>query len=458
MPKPLIMREHQLLLNSEVIKQFPDIHKILLENEEITDAIVSRLSEKQQNFFENMLPAVLKQAISEWKGDDTNYYYEDKGPDKSKWLRCSLDNNPNRHIFYIYNQLNGITLNVGSECIKHFWGNEKLDGKSIGQIKKEGKKLRLLNELNNILPGIVKTIENWDFEIEKYEIIIPDFLEKPYYDLGKKARSLLEIYCKGKAEDTYVEDFKQILSQRDDLIHVIDNYVSENKHDKFVLKKNIKTWLLSRRNITAFNLLKEDGKITWRTAWRIDEPKFMKSIIKDLNGGLKNIGLEIIDIDTDRSGYVLRSLKNKNILLFCKHDKLINYCGWIVFGNKPDDPFTLEHTFTLCTLYNDKSIEEVILSLGNAIKGSGIVFRSLKIDIDQIGANEIDIYDSNIDKYILGNLQEISEKFKGLAVGIDSITKDDLLNYINNLPDKQRYSKAELRDLLRMRKEISKRI
>jgi hypothetical protein len=115
MANRLQMRDRTLLLHSEVIKQFPEILKIIGENVKITDELISSLSHDNKNFFDNVLNQVLKQAISEWKGDPEKI--EDTGPDPSKRKRCSLENNPNRYIFYIVNKLNGTSLNVGSECI-----------------------------------------------------------------------------------------------------------------------------------------------------------------------------------------------------------------------------------------------------------------------------------------------------------------------------------------------------
>lgn len=450
MAKRLLTKEHTLLLYSEAIKAYPDILKLLEAEKDITDDYVNGLPNNERNFFDNILPLVLKQAIDEWKGDPKRI--DDTGEDKSGWVHCKLDNRLNRYIFYIENQLNGTALNVGSECIKHFWDhwNDHFGGKNVDQLKLEATRNKLLSDLNEHIPGIWRTIENWDFIVKDYEIVLPNSIEQPFLELGNRAGRLLNTYLEGKQKDhDYVGQFREILSQRENLINDINNYVMENMSGKNIPKKLIQTWLENNGGIQTLKKLKEDGKITWGTAHRIEEPSYMKSIVPDLNIGLKDIGFQIISSDEKRRGYVLQPVFNKQILLFVRHNKLLFYCGWLLFNENAIEPFNFENTFKLCSLNGDTDVYKVLEGLNTPTSK----FKFQEIDLEY---EEVVIFDKEDGNYILANPKKIAEDFKGLVFGLKDKTSADLVKFIKCLPGK-RYSRAEIKEHRRMREEYNKR-
>ncbi|MCL6479885.1 MAG: hypothetical protein K6T65_16055 [Peptococcaceae bacterium] len=443
------MKERTLLLYSEVIKQFPEIHRLLEENEDITDEFVCKLPEEQRNFFDNILPVVLKQAASEWRGNPKRLM-EDMGPNEDDWLHCSLDNQPNRYIFYIENILNGTTLNVGSECVKHFWDGS-LKGKSVAQLKREATRLKRLNDLNDKIPGIARTIESWGSIIQEALVIIPNSLEKPYLDLGRKAKDMLESYLSSKFEVDYFNEFRQILEKRHVFANQINEYIKNNQMKRDIPTKEIRIWLENNNLTNVLEQLKNDGKITWGTAHRIEEIGFMKSIVEDLNRGLLNIGFNIINVDSVRKGYVLEPIRGYKIKLFSKHKNLVFYCGWIIFNEEPIEPFTLEGVLQQSSLYNEEDIDIVLKRLKALSFGLEIVFEDVDHEL-----NEVIVFDRKADNYVIINLKYLAEEFKGLVVGASDKTIKDLASYIHSIKEK-RYTKTEIKDIKRIREEYNKR-
>lgn len=446
MEKLLLMKERALLLYSEVIKQFPDILEIIQDNKDITDKFVKTLPKDKQNFFNNMLKQVLKQAISEWKGNPKKI--EDMGPNKNNWKNCSLDNVPNKMIFYIFNKINGTELNVGSECIKHFWTSWSSDynGKSIQQLLKDASQVRLMNDLNEAIPGVFRTIDNWNSIINNCEIIIPQRLEDPYTDLGKKASEILNDYLNEKVDLDYIQQLKSILKEQKKLIQGIEEYIQEKSSEKHIPKREVRTWLKIQGQSKVIDMLKKDGYITWGTAHRIGEPTFLKSLIPDLNNGLKDLGFKISDIDKRRSGYILDSL-NERIKIFSKHNELIMFCGWLAFNEKPIDNFTLENLLTHCSLNENADVQYIL----DSIKYN---YRINYDDVD-FEYNEVFIYDKSTGKYVQDKAAQFANRFKGLIFGAKDITVNQLEDYIRKLPG-VRYTKDEISQLQHQRHVFNK--
>lgn len=447
----LMMKEHNLLLQSEVIKQYPEILKVLEENDVISDELVICLPDKHRNFFDNILKQVLKQAIAEWKGDK-RYPSEDVGEDKENWTRCSLDNQPNRYIFYIFNQLNGKSLNVGSDCIHHFFDG-KLDGKSVMQLKNEATRIKRLNDLNEKIPGLEKIINNWKTIIDNSPIIITKHIETPYIDLGNKAFNLLNEYLSGKDQYTdFEEEFRKILTQREPIIREIETYIKGNLNKKFIPTREILLWLKNKGEGKVIETLKKDGIINWGTSHRIEEPGFMNSILPDLNNGLENIGFFASEVDTKRNGYIIRPKKKHQIILFSKHKDLIFNFGWIVFNEEPIEKLTVESILKYCNLYNEEAIYAVIRELENLTYKGEI---KIKVELTDFEYNEIFI-ETTSGNYVLLNLKETVERFKGVVVDITKFSLKDMVNHVNNTTTK-RYSKSELKELRRTREEYNLR-
>lgn len=441
LPKRLMMKERTLLLYSEVIKQFPEILKIIEENEHITDELIACLSQDEKNFFDNILNQLLKRAINEWKGDPKRI--EDMGPNRANWKYCSLDNKPNRLIFYINNNLNGTVLNVGSECIKHFWDfwSNDYEGKTYDQLKQEAGQVRLMRNINDAIPGILRTIDNWNNIVNNCEFILPSWLEDPYLELGKTASALLSNYLNEKENIDYVEKLKSILDEQEKLIETIEEYVSEKASEKHIPRKEVRSWLKIQGLFDVIEMLRKNGLITWGTAHRIGEPSFLKSLIPELNSGLKDLGFKINGIDEGRSGYILEAIEER-IKLFSKHKDLIMFCGWLAFDEKPLDDFTMENLLAHCTLNDNKDIHYVLDFIEYKFN---ISFEEVDLEY-----NEVYVLDKSTGRFVVDKVFQFANRFKGLIFEAKDITVRELENYISKLPG-NRYSKGEIKELKRQR-------
>lgn len=448
MAKRIQAKERTLLLNSDVITQFPHVMKLLEENKDITDEFIGTLPKEQSNFFINVLPRVLKQAINEWKGDPKQL--EDMGPNASGWMRCSLDNQPNRYIFYIKNTLNGTSLNVGSDCITHFWGSwsSNYEGKNMAQLKRDAGRLRLFSVLNDKMPGVGRIIESWNLLVSDCEIILPRSLEKPYLDLGRRASTIYENYLCEKECGDYEEQLKTILENRKTLISEIEEYILLKYPEKYVPKKEVRLWLKNNRLPKVVDMLIDDGEITWKTAHRIEEPAFMRSIIGELDYGMKDIDLHVVSAEVALGGYVIETISKDKVQLFSKHRDLILYCGWLLFNEKPiEDEFSLESILQLCRLNGEADMDAVLRTLMDIVSKSGIEFEDTDYE-----NGIVTIHHKEDNEYILADIGKLTETFKGLVIGAKDKTAADLISYIKNIPGK-RYTKAELKDLSIMRGE-----
>ena len=446
------MKERTLLIHSEIIKEYPDILEILEQNKNITRDLANSLPDKQKIFIFTLLNQIVKQAINEWKSDPKQV--EDRGKDSSNWKRCSLDNQPNRYIFFIINKLNQTVLNIGSECIKEFWYSWKdyFNGKNITQLKQDATRFRLLNELNNKIPGITRTIDQWNNFTENYEIILPKSIEKPYKELGLKASRLYQEYLDEKVDLSCVAQIVDILNERTEIIKLIDEYSSKNINDKFIPKKSIRSWLKNNSLSNVIDMLKEDGRITWGTAHRIMEPEFMKFVVSELNSNIEKLGFSIISIDSSRKGYILEALRRQKIRLFSHHSDLIKFCGWLLFNEEPIYEFTLNNLMKYSITNDQSSLESIIASLGRISSRYHI---ELEVEHSHVDQNELLIHNILMGEYYFGNLKEIAENYKGLVIDRKSISEEEFIKYIQSITGK-RYDKDEIKDIRKVREDLSK--
>ncbi|MCG9969648.1 hypothetical protein L9W92_16715 [Pelotomaculum terephthalicicum JT] len=125
-------KERTLLLNSQVIEDYPWFHDLLKSNQRITEELIDSLSIDYQRFFDNMLNKVIGQATVEWEGNP-QHPVDDL---EDKRTPCTLCGQPTRWVFYIFNKWNGKNINVGSECVKHFGISVDKTGLTVDQLTK----------------------------------------------------------------------------------------------------------------------------------------------------------------------------------------------------------------------------------------------------------------------------------------------------------------------------------
>lgn len=332
----VLNKGRKLLVESTVFEEYTDkawFSTLMKKPTKITKNDLHNLFFERQTFLEKDFNQIINQAASEWRRvkDD----FDDMGPDKSDWRKCSLCGQSTRYIFYITNISSGRKINVGSECIKDFWPAEK---SGMQRMIKEAQKFGAIKELRESLPKLGETLQEGLKPTEK-ALILPASLEKPYLDIYGQVRKVFDEYTEGKRKcGETIQELKVLLSQREQLVENIDNYVQLHANDRYAAKRKWIEWLKRENHYdyqTVLNWLQEDESVTWRSSCRIADPDFMRVIVDDLKPHFEKIGCSIESISRDEyEGYIIKSNSNKRIKFYHKHGELLTKYGWLVFEDK----------------------------------------------------------------------------------------------------------------------------
>ncbi len=444
-------KERNLLINSTVIEDYPHLKEFIENTPTMKKCQLDTLHPEMQVFFDNMFSKVLKQAAEEWSGD--NQHPIDLLDDDNR-IRCQLCNHKIKYVCYIVNKLNANRLEVGRECVKHFG---LISDIPIEELFKEMARIKKIEEFNLLVPGIEKVIGTWDGKLDRYPILIPKKMKSPYLALGRRVKELFQEFVgeheitEDKKEEIFCEIY-EILKKQEALLNNIEKYVAEEKNQKYVPTREMVNWLKRKRikdAYTALDWLEEDGKVAWRTIFRIEEPNFMKSVIKDLNEHFTRIGLKVEKVDTNLNGYILVSSKKPKIKLFCKHRKLMLDYGGLLFDQDIDKKLTLENVVQISTIYKEEStIDAFIDTISVLTNKFDIEFKENFYDFD-----EVVVYDKKANNFIIvKHLLSFIDNFKGLPFEVGNETVEDLVKYIT-LPHNTRYSPTDIKEIRKAREK-----
>lgn len=428
--------DYKLLERSQVYAN-PDLRNFLETAKDLKENQLKKLPPEMQNFYRNLLNRFLMEARDEWRKKKENYC-DYRGDNKKDWIHCSLCNEPNKYIFYIVNQYNGNELNVGCECVKNF---DKVQGEL--QKYRTGKKLAYLVKIEDKFPGIDSQVENWKHDLDNFPFVTKP-LEDSYLKLGERLNKIYNGYLSGKYNfDQTVIEIGKILSEKAQLLSNIDDFITKNKND--IPTRNIMTWLKSRGERDLIERLKKEEKITWQTAFKIEEPDFMKSLIPKLNKVLQNIDVTILKLDPLQSGYVL-DVNGTKSLLFIKYRDIMRDFGWSIFpGELVYMEVTAENIISRSSLYDDNSIDVFLSRLSTKLNNP--LFRIYQYDVE---VNQIHFLENNKD-IVSVDLKPFVEKFKSLIFKTDKQSYTDVIDFVKHLPNK-RISIEDFKELKNNRK------
>lgn len=405
-------KDHTVLLLSHISQDYGWFFKLMQQFDRITDELVHSLNEQERNFFENMLPIVLQQAILEWK--EKAQLPRDLGEDKEKWIQCSLCGTPNRYIHYIVNRQTGREINVGSECVKEYAFN---DGNTEYQ-RKEARKVRRLNVLNTELPGIKRKIDNWMIDLEKFDIWIPERISSNYKKIGKQITKIYEDFLDGKGSEKSVSILKQLLDDGQKEIEIFKEYEKQNKNKDFIMTQSIHRWIKGNQNNTsvqtAFNQLKKDGIITYKTAHRITEEGFMKKVILLMNEHLKEIGITIYEHDRIERVYRFEIDLLKECNFNISHQELLQYFGWKLFNEEPFIEINVKEFVKSGIIKDEKSMDVLLKSISKLLKKESIKLAGYDYDF-----NEVVMFNVKLKKHTVHNLKSFVSRYKTLSISND---------------------------------------
>lgn len=449
----VLLKERILLLNSQIFDEISGEYSwladFLEQNPKAKTTDLHDFDEEVQNFFKYRYNSIITQAAAEWashSGQPVDIR------DKDEMFECELcHHKPIMYVCCIVNKLNDKELNVGTECVKHF--DMKL-GKDIRLLFKGMKKVRRTNRLERVIPGIDRTIFGWEGELEGFPLLIPLSLESSWLKLGERANKLymdfLEEEIGSIKDQEYFDELQLILEQKKSRLKDIQEYVEKNKDAKFVPGKEIINWVKRAAKSKDDNLLgwlKEDGRVKWRTAFRIGEPNYLKSLISDFNGHMKSIGCYIEKMDNHKGsdGYII-NVKSKQIMLFTRYREFILDFGGLLFGEKLEKPLDLKNLMLTGTVYGENSVNKIVTNLEKRVDERG--YRLYKLEHEY---NELILQQKNTDYYVIENLDQFVEKFKLLSLGLNEGDTVEFDGYFKILVGKKKSSKEDLDYLLAQR-------
>lgn len=446
----LIDRKSRVIfIRSEASKKEPFLYEFILKNVYLSaqeiDEQLQNLSEEQIIIINDLLPSILKMCKDEWKGDEVPAKIILKEEDR---INCSLCNAKNRDIFFIVNKLNGNKLNVGSTCIQEFSTITLQEGKSRSALLREAMKVALLRKLTLEFPGIQKEVEDWNNKLNYYEILIPKSLEEEYLSLGEKFRQLFDEYLSNN--ETSYENFEEIFKKKNKILGIINEYVQNNKDEKWVVNKIIVDWLRRNNKHNVIEKLKETGYITSKIAEEIEEVSFLEYVRLELNKHLDSMGLEIIKVDTtNNTNFIICSKKN-GIKLECRTNKFISYFGSVVF-NDENNLFKPINIFKVSNLQKESDIQQVLNQVNGVLISAKANYRIYDgfSHYNYFEKNELDILDNTIMKIRVIELREFINCVKHLIFDFQLHERliSEIDKHMEDYAQKKKYTVQELKSI-----------
>lgn len=148
-------------------------------------------------------------------------------------------------------------MNVGSKCITAFHSLEYPSGLTKAEVMRRAHQQSRLQSLTLKFPGIEKIVSSWEFELEKYHILIPEFLESKYLDIGSKLKEIYNNYLKRRVGKADIKKISKILKSRDSFLSNMRDYEAENKQKDYVVTRKIVKWLQLKNDYETIKHLKK---------------------------------------------------------------------------------------------------------------------------------------------------------------------------------------------------------
>lgn len=330
--KPIHLKDHVLMLHSAVIEreEYRWLNELLTSHDEITAELVEGLDTDKQNFMENVLPLLKKQALDEWELASNTIRIQDLGEVKEK---CSICHTNLRYVCHIRNKFNYNELKIGTTCAEHFGFN---GNKSADELIKEAKELRLITLMNEKFPGIYNIIQSWKKDLENFSVIIPTCLEKPYLELYNKTKKLYDDYIKGeKDQEECFKQIRELLNKKKKKLEEIVAYDESNKDNIYIPTMRAKQWLKERNKFDIIEELKNSGNYTISNIRKVKEPNFMNSIVSELNKKIfKEIKAKIRSAIEEEFSYIYFFENLSNLELKIRHEVLLLEYGYQLLGQE----------------------------------------------------------------------------------------------------------------------------
>lgn len=400
--KSIQRKEHILLLHSQITKEYDWLYKLLLNNKKIDATVISSLNKKQQSFMENVFSSVLDTAAKEWHLDTTIENPVDLGENPAMYDQCMLCNQPIRFKYFIRNIYTGETIFVGSTCVKDF--NLLRDKNiTIKELEAGAQETRRLSRANAMFPGMPMYLgsRGWKRKIEESDLVFPDLLEKKYIDIWKIIYNCFQNFESGDLpENEFKMQVNNLLKKAEEIEKEMEQYIENFKDEKFMLTRKLFQHI-KRCHKKDLNVkkIKKTGFLTSETLYLADEPKFMKTLLPELNNFMKQYSIKFKFVEEQY--YVYEYKKTPGVLYKCSHKQFIKRFGPQIFGKSfVKEKYPQELLFISDYYPEERSVAIILTALESAME---IICFDIKYD---------GLLLKDKDGYLIAPLNETLKKLK----------------------------------------------
>ena len=424
--KLITKRDRNILTGSKIIEDYLVLKRFIDKTPNWDDRRLNELDNETILFFQNIYSKVLKQATEEWTVDMSSVeYFEGDN------MQCELcSQRPIKNICIIENNFTGKKLKIGTECVKHFGIKKDVE---IEKLLEQSKRIKGLETLNDIYPGIEREINNWDYFLEKQTILIKKEVSQKYISEGAKAKIILEEYLDTKTSvkrrNKIVESLDTILKNKKIEIKKIEDYVDKNEGNLLIPNRALINRLKSSREWELIEMLEEDGVIRHRTLFRINDEELCKSLVGAINKELKEFNCFVDGVGFDKGlGYIYSYKKKNRIKLFFNHNEFcFNYYNFIT-GDEGDN-IDFGGLINISRIHGENSIENALYELFDLI-------RNTQFKLEDGIYHEYDnfyVYNKETKSYYELEINSLIKEFtQDLFINTKS-TRDKFYNYVLDL-------------------------
>lgn len=393
------MEERRLVLNSEIIKKYPKLKKVLMKYEKIyeKDFIGNKdFDDELKNLILFIFKDIKKQAEQEWYGTGTMDIIDP--PNTEDRVQCSLCGRRNVYIYYIINRHNDKKLNVGSDCIEKFPGIDTRlpEGMTPKQYKnrriREYTELKRFEDFNKVFPNAREMLSKWNTEYNNLPIILPANLHNNIISTHKEANIIFENYIKGKGSKKSLDRFEVLIDDRHKLMLQARNFIDKNKANKLICTKEIYDWII-RQDLY--------GK---------------EKIINDIRNNLSIISDEIIPLIYEKS-FIYRFLDNFKKMLVGNRISILGLDDKNIYFKFKDVKNRIESELYFT---NKKFMEEYgkkLVEKNPVIEEKDIILKSRLV----INRRNYTIIEEQIEKILIGTEYKINLDYENLKYGLEFI-------------------------------------
>ncbi|PFJ11570.1 hypothetical protein COD67_23030 [Bacillus cereus] len=413
-----------LLIYSQHSKEkFPIMYKLakdyLESNAKEIDEAFKSFDAREILLLNEMLGNVINICRNEWVGDVDPYAIIENEKERKTCSLCKQKNN--KLVFHIKNKFNGKRVNVGSTCIGAFDSLEYPSGVSKKEVIKKARQQSRLQDLIFKFPGIEKIVTSWEKELDIYEVLIPQEIEEPYREVGKKLKQQYDKHLKKGSSESDIKNIRKYLLDRKKFIIKMKKYEEENKNQDFVVTMEMVKWLRRKKDLETIEVLKRTGYVQSRLAYKILEPKFVESLIPKFNQHFKKNNIEIVNYNKEELYFKIKPFYHLEFHLKVMCNKLIRDFGSLIFDDKSYIKPSVNNIFSVAYLFSEVEQEIVINELNRIQSSITMKLHHFGYEYDHFERNEIDLFDTRIKKYIVVKMNKFLEDFKGVAFGLADV-------------------------------------